>query len=217
MRFPCCGDAAGGNRHHWTTSGHPANQTLTGPAQAAVACRRRYRCAIRHREIINYLILNIFFYWHDNCAYLDAEADCHCGLLQGSRAQANFAAEFFNPEERVIMNVKLTTGAILIGALSLPVAGLAAETGPGPASPDKQRSSATTVIKDSMITAKIKTAMAKDKQVSALNIRVDTDDRGVVTLSGKAKSQAEADKAVALARSVEGVVSVQNNIQVGTM
>lgn len=115
------------------------------------------------------------------------------------------------------MNVKLTTGAILIGALSWPVAGLAAETGPGPTSPDKQRSSATTVIKDSMITARIKTAMAKDKQVSALNIRVDTDDRGVVTLSGKAKSQAEADKAVALARSVEGVVSVQNNIQVGTM
>ena len=113
------------------------------------------------------------------------------------------------------MNAKLTTSAILIGALSLPVAGLAAET--SPASPDKQRSSAKTVIKDSMITAKIKAAMAKDKQVSALNIRVDTDDKGVVTLSGKAKSQAEADKAVALARSVEGVASVQNNIQVGTM
>ena len=64
---------------------------------------------------------------------------------------------------------------------------------------------------------KTKAAMAKDKQVSALNIRVDTDDRGAVTLSGKAKNQAEADKAVALARSVEGVVSVQNNIQVGTM
>lgn len=121
------------------------------------------------------------------------------------------------------MNTKFTTRAILIGALSLPVAGLAAETSPAsptspnPASPDKERSSAKTVIKDSMITAKIKTAMARDKQVSALNIKVDTDDKGVVTLSGKAKSQAEADKAVALARSVEGVVSVQNNIQVGTM
>lgn len=115
------------------------------------------------------------------------------------------------------MNTKLTTSAILIGALSWPVAGLAAETSPGPASPDKQRSSAKTVIKDSMITAKIKAAMARDKEVSALNIKVDTDDKGAVTLSGKAKSQAEADKAVALARSVEGVVSVQNNIQVGTM
>lgn len=121
------------------------------------------------------------------------------------------------------MNTKFTTSAILIGALSLPVAGLAAETSPtsptspSPASPDKQRSSAKTVIKDSMITAKIKTAMAKDKQVSALKIKVDTDDKGVVTLSGKAKSQAEADKAVSLARSVEGVVSVQNNIQVSTM
>jgi hyperosmotically inducible protein len=117
------------------------------------------------------------------------------------------------------MNAKLTTSAILIGALSLPVTGFAAETNPtGPSTnPDAQRSPVKTVIKDSMITAKIKAAMAKDKQVSALNIKVDTDDKGIVTLSGKAKNQAEADKAVALARSVEGVVSVQNNIQVGTM
>lgn len=112
------------------------------------------------------------------------------------------------------MNTKLMTRAILIGTLSLPVAGLAAETSPGPASPDKQRSSAKTVVNDSMITAKIKAAMAKDKEVSALKIKVDTDDKGMVTLSGKAKSQAEADKAVALARSVDGVVSVQNNIQI---
>lgn len=43
------------------------------------------------------------------------------------------------------------------------------------------------------------------KEVSALHIRVDTDNKGIVTLSEKAKSQAEADKAVSIARGVEGL------------
>jgi osmotically-inducible protein OsmY len=65
-----------------------------------------------------------------------------------------------------------------------------------------------------VITTKIKAAMAKDKQVSAMHIKVDTDNKGVVTLSGKAKSQAEADKAVSIARNTEGVVDVRSDIQV---
>jgi hyperosmotically inducible protein len=108
------------------------------------------------------------------------------------------------------MNTKLTTSVILIGALSLPVAGYTAETG----SSNTERNSAKTAVKDSIITTKIKAAMVKDEQVRALNIKVDTDDRGKVTLSGKAKNQAEIDRAVTIARSVEGVVTVQNNIQI---
>ena len=46
----------------------------------------------------------------------------------------------------------------------------------------------------------------------ALNIEVKTVN-GVVELGGTAKSKAEADKAVSLARSVQGVKSVQNNIR----
>ena len=61
---------------------------------------------------------------------------------------------------------------------------------------------------------KIKAEYAKDKDVSALNIKVDTDDKGVVTLSGNAKSKAEADKAVMIARDTKGVTSVKNEIQV---
>jgi osmotically-inducible protein OsmY len=47
-----------------------------------------------------------------------------------------------------------------------------------------------------------------------LNIKVDTDDKGVVTLSGKAKSKAEADQAVKIARDTKGVTSVKNDILV---
>jgi len=64
------------------------------------------------------------------------------------------------------------------------------------------------------ISTKVIAAFAKDKDVSALNIKVDTDYKGAVTLSGIAKSKMEADKAVTVARTVSGVTSVTNNLQV---
>ena len=69
-------------------------------------------------------------------------------------------------------------------------------------------------MNDSVITTEIKTEMAKDKQVSAMKIDVETDYSGVVKLGGTAKSQAEAAKAVKIAKSVKGVTSVQNNIRI---
>ena len=91
--------------------------------------------------------------------------------------------------------------AVIASALLLPIAGYTAD------SPKE-------FINDSVITTKIKTEMAKDKQVSAMKIVVQTDQSGVVKLSGTAKSQAEADKAVEIAKSVKGVTSVQNNIEI---
>lgn len=105
------------------------------------------------------------------------------------------------------MNIKIVTTAFLIGALAAPVAGYAADS-------DKDRSSTKDFVKDSVITTKIKAEYAKDKEVSAMSIKVDTDDKGVVTLSGNAKTKAEADKAVTIARDTKGVTSVKNEIQV---
>lgn len=107
------------------------------------------------------------------------------------------------------MNTKVTTSAMLIGALLLPVAGYTADS-------DTDRSSPKTFVKDSVITTKIKAKLAAEKIASAVQIKVDTDNKGVVTLSGKAKSQDDADKAASIARNVEGVVAVENNIQVAT-
>jgi len=106
------------------------------------------------------------------------------------------------------MNAKLAT-TLVIGALILPVAGYAADT-------KSARESIKENVGDAVITTKIKAEFAKDKDVSALNIKVDTDDKGVVTLSGKAKSKAEADKAVKTARDTKGVSSVKNEIKVQT-
>ena len=69
-------------------------------------------------------------------------------------------------------------------------------------------------VKESIITTKIKAEYAKDKNVSFRRIHVDTDDSGVVTLGGTARSKAEKDKAASIAKNTEGVSSVKNKIKV---
>ena len=80
---------------------------------------------------------------------------------------------------------------------------------------DTDRSSPRAFVKDSVITTKIKAKLAAEKLSNLFKIQVDTDDHGIVQLSGTAKDQAEIDRAVAIASAVEGVVRVNNLIQIG--
>lgn len=66
---------------------------------------------------------------------------------------------------------------------------------------------------DAAITAKVKSKLLEDPAVSGTELSVETMN-GVVQLSGFAKSAEEHRRAVQLARSVEGVRSVQDGIQV---
>ena len=68
-------------------------------------------------------------------------------------------------------------------------------------------------IDDTTITTRVKTAMLNDPNVSGTGIDVDTY-KGVVTLSGRVKSQSEHDQAMALARQVDGVTEVKDALQV---
>jgi osmotically-inducible protein OsmY len=68
-------------------------------------------------------------------------------------------------------------------------------------------------IDDTTITTRVKTAMLNDPNVGGLRIDVDTF-KGVVTLSGRVKSQAEKGQAIALARSISGVVEVKDALQI---
>jgi hyperosmotically inducible protein len=110
------------------------------------------------------------------------------------------------------MNIKLAT-SLLVCALIVPAAGYAQY-----AQEKQEKKSVTESIKenvgDAAITAKIKTEYAKDKEVSALKINVDTDNKGAVTLKGNVKSQAEADKAVKIAKDTKGVTSVKSELKV---
>jgi osmotically-inducible protein OsmY len=67
---------------------------------------------------------------------------------------------------------------------------------------------------DASITAAVKMKMADDPLVGAFDIDVDTSE-GRVTLNGRVKSKAEADRAIQIARSVEGVKVVSSNLVVG--
>lgn len=111
------------------------------------------------------------------------------------------------------MKRNLATMLFVAGAALAPVAGYAAETQPGLVATTKQAVKET--AEDAKITSRIKAAFAKDKAVSVLKIHVNTDN-GTVRLSGRAKSQAEIEQAIAIAKSTEGVTSVQNEMQVGT-
>ncbi|MDZ7810752.1 MAG: BON domain-containing protein [Arhodomonas sp.] len=68
-------------------------------------------------------------------------------------------------------------------------------------------------LDDSVITAKVKTAIFNDPDLKVLEITVETF-RGEVQLSGFVSSQAAAERAVEVARGVKGVRSVRNDMQV---
>lgn len=90
-------------------------------------------------------------------------------------------------------------GATIIGATGCSVA--------------RNQQSVGSYVDDAGITTAVKAKFAEDKTVAATAISVETM-KGTVQLSGFAKSQAEKDRAEALARGVKGVTSVRNSIVV---
>lgn len=94
------------------------------------------------------------------------------------------------------------THALAIGILGLALTGVAHAT---------EKTTAGRYIDDAAITASIKAKQAESKTVSATGIGVETVN-GVVQLSGFAGSEHEKVQAEKLARSVEGVKSVENDI-----
>lgn len=103
------------------------------------------------------------------------------------------------------MYIKLATSILASAALMLPMVGYTA---------DSEQSSATTAVKDSVITTKIKAELAAEKMSSLVHISVNTDNKGVVTLGGTANSSSAVDKAVSIAKAVKGVSTVNNQIKV---
>jgi hyperosmotically inducible protein len=69
-------------------------------------------------------------------------------------------------------------------------------------------------VKDSVITAKVKSKLAAKHMATLTNVKVDTDNQGVVWLSGKAPTQDASDLAAMIAKDTDGVTSVHNKIMV---
>ncbi|MBV8871682.1 MAG: molecular chaperone OsmY [Metakosakonia sp.] len=66
---------------------------------------------------------------------------------------------------------------------------------------------------DSAITAKVKAALVDHEDIKSTDISVKTEKK-VVTLSGFVESQAQAERAVTVAKGVEGVASVSDKLHV---
>ena len=70
-------------------------------------------------------------------------------------------------------------------------------------------------VKDAAITTGINAELARDATLSALKIDVDTNG-GKVAMHGTAPDAAARERATQLAKKVDGVVSVDNQLQIGT-
>jgi osmotically-inducible protein OsmY len=68
-------------------------------------------------------------------------------------------------------------------------------------------------VDDSWITTKVKSELIAENDTKAHNISVNTT-KGVVTLTGTAETAQESNKAAEIARRVEGVKAVENDIRV---
>ena len=94
---------------------------------------------------------------------------------------------------------------VVAGALIGPLAAQAA---------DKPAGTAKVWVKDSVVTTKIKTQLATAKISSLAKVHVETDANGWVQLTGKVSTAAEKDRAEAIAKAVDGVKSVDNQLTV---
>lgn len=66
---------------------------------------------------------------------------------------------------------------------------------------------------DSEITASVKSKFAKDDLVPAARVHVETEN-GVVTLTGSVSNEASLDRAISIARGVDGVVNVKSDLKI---
>lgn len=122
-----------------------------------------------------------------------------------------------------IRSMAMVRSLALAGAVSILVGGCGnrEETAPAPAASTMAPTAdagtppgGTTVgteIDDSVVTARVKSALLADHDAKSFEIKVETH-KGEVQLSGFVDTQARIDNAVALTRQVEGVTGVENGM-----
>ena len=78
------------------------------------------------------------------------------------------------------------------------------------------RNNSSNYLDDSAISADVKYAIFKDPGLDSVEINVETT-RGIVQLSGYARSEEQINRTVEVTRSIHGVQSVYNNINLKQM
>ena len=101
------------------------------------------------------------------------------------------------------MTILKRLSAFLVAALMVSALGCASQSEP---------QSPGAYMDDSWITTKVKTAILNEPSLKVMQINVETY-KGVVQLSGFVDSAASQAKAVEIARSVQGVTSVKDDLR----
>lgn len=102
------------------------------------------------------------------------------------------------------MKMSKLASLLVVAALAAPLAVQAADSKPA--------GTTKVWVKDSMVTTKVKAELAASKVSSLAKVHVETDADGYVQLTGKVATQADKDKAESVAKAVEGVKSVDNQL-----
>ena len=104
------------------------------------------------------------------------------------------------------MKKLMLTGLVAVSALYLPAV-MADDH-----AADSDRSHPAAFVKNSVITTKVKAKLAAKHMATLSEIKVDTDNQGVVWLSGRAPTKDASDLATMIAKDTDGVTSVHNKI-----
>ncbi len=104
------------------------------------------------------------------------------------------------------MKMSKLASLLVVAAMAAPLAVQAAH--------NKPAGTTKVWVKDSMVTTKVKAELAASKVSSLAKVHVETDADGYVQLTGKVATQADKDKAESVAKAVEGVKSVDNQLVV---
>lgn len=100
----------------------------------------------------------------------------------------------------------------LAGLLAVSMTACEKRQEPGAAAPGTSMGAA---VDDSVLTTKVKSALIADSEIAGTDVKVETRN-GEVQLSGSVASQAQMDRAVLIARGMDGVRDVKNNMTVKT-
>jgi len=116
----------------------------------------------------------------------------------------------FIPNRFAALAIMLVSGVFVAGC------GKSGEKAAPPAAPQTEaKTTVGTEIDDGAITTKVKSALMADADVKSFDIKVETS-KGVVQLSGFVDNQGQIDRAITVAKGVEGVKSVDNKMNIKT-
>jgi len=136
------------------------------------------------------------------------------GFLQGLNSPAGtMSPEHFRSSWRIDMNTGKMKHLLFLSIVATACAGAITTVHASGQTTGMQQQESVQPGSDTWITTKVKADLLATKDISGLEIKVETVN-GVVTLSGDVDSQAEADKAVAVTQGIKGVSRVDNRLVV---